>query len=112
MATLEQCMTALEGFVGRLAASDGARGLDRTVSCRLTDLGQLVHGRLASGSVHGLTAVPDDPAAPKADIRLTMTSDDLLALTAGSLSFAPAWASGRVKLEAGLRDMLRLRSML
>lgn len=112
MANLEQCMTALEGFVGRLAAADGARGLDRTVSCRLTDLGQLVHGRLANGSVHGMTAVPDGPTVPKADIRLTMSSDDLLALTAGELSFTPAWASGRVKLEAGLRDMLRLRSLL
>jgi putative sterol carrier protein len=49
---------------------------------------------------------------PKADIRLTMSSDDLMALTAGELSFAPAWASGRIKLEAGLRDMLRLRSLL
>jgi putative sterol carrier protein len=112
VATLEQCMTALEGFVGRLAAAEGARGLDRTISCRLTDLGQLVHGRLANGSVHGMTAVDDGPSAPKADIRLTMGSDDLLALTAGELSFAPAWASGRVKLEAGLRDMLRLRSLL
>ncbi|MGY1845126.1 alkyl sulfatase C-terminal domain-containing protein [Modestobacter sp. SYSU DS0875] len=112
MATLDQCMTALTGFVGRLAAKDAARDLDRTVSCRLTDLGQVVQGRLARGAVHDMTAVPEGPAVPKADIRLTMTSDDLLALTAGNLSFTPAWASGRVKLEAGLRDMLRLRSML
>jgi hypothetical protein len=48
----------------------------------------------------------------KADIRLTMNSDDLVALTEGRLSFGPAWASGRVKLEAGLRDLLRLRKML
>jgi hypothetical protein len=41
-----------------------------------------------------------------------MSSDDLLAMTAGRLSFGPAWAAGRVKLEAGLRDMLRLRSLL
>ena len=112
MATLEQCMTALEDFVGTLAAADGARGLDRSVSCRLTDLGQVVQGRLATGAVHDMTAVPDGPAVPKADIRLTMSSDDLLALTDGRLSFTPAWASGRVKLEAGLRDMLRLRSLL
>ncbi|MEU2348577.1 sterol-binding protein [Modestobacter sp. NPDC049651] len=105
-------MTALTGFVGRLAASEGARGLDRTVSCRLTDLRQVVHGRLAAGSVHDMTAEPDGPAVPKADIRLTMTSDDLLALTSGRLAFGPAWAGGRVKLEAGLRDMLRLRSLL
>lgn len=112
MATLEQCMTALEDFVAKLASADAARGLDRTVSCRLTDLGQMVHGRLATGAVHDMAAVPDGPAAPKADIRLTMSSDDLLALTSGELSFAPAWASGRVKLDAGLRDMLRLRSLL
>jgi len=112
VATLEQCMTALSGFVGELAASDAAQGLDRSVSCRLTDLDQVVHGRLAAGSVHEMTAQPDGPDVPKADIRLTMTSDDLLALTGGRLSFAPAWASGRVKLEAGLRDMLRLRSLL
>ena len=112
MATLEECMTALDGFVGKLAAADGARDLDRSVSCRLTDLGQIVAGRLARGSVHDMTALPDDPSVPKADIRLTMSSDDLLALTSGELSFTPAWASGRVKLEAGLRDMLRLRSLL
>jgi hypothetical protein len=112
VATLEQCMTAVEGFVATLAASDAARDLDRSVSCRLTDLGHVVHGRLTRGSVKGMTAVPDSPAVPKADIRLTMTSDDLMAMTSGRLSFGPAWASGRVKLEAGLRDMLRLRSLL
>ena len=112
MATLEQCMTALGTFVGRLAGSEAARGLDCTVSCRLTDLGQVVSGRLAAGSVHGMTAEPDGPAVPRADIRLTMSSDDLLDLTGGRLAFGPAWASGRVKLEAGLRDMLRLRSLV
>ena len=112
MATLDECMTALEGFVAGLASADAARDLDRSVSCRLTDLHQVVAGRLALGAVHDMTAQPDGPAVPKADIRLTMSSDDLLALTSGRLSFTPAWASGRVKLEAGLRDMLRLRSLL
>ena len=112
MATLDECMTALEGFVRHLAANPAARDLDRTVSCRFPDLGHVVAGRLARGSVHDMTAQADGPAVPKADIRLTMSSDDLLALTSGQLSFAPAWASGRVKLEAGLRDMLRLRSLL
>jgi hypothetical protein len=112
VATLEQCMTALEGFVRELASHDAARGLDRTVSCRLTDLHHVVQGRLATGTVHDMASVPDGPTVPKADIRLTMSSDDLLDLTAGSLSFAPAWASGRIKLEAGIRDMLRLRSLL
>jgi hypothetical protein len=112
VATLDECMTALDDFVSTLAAADAARDLDRSVSCRLTDLGQVVAGRLTRGAVHDMASVPDGPSVPKADIRLTMSSDDLLALTSGELSFAPAWASGRVKLEAGLRDMLLLRSLL
>ncbi|MGY1743802.1 MULTISPECIES: alkyl sulfatase C-terminal domain-containing protein [unclassified Blastococcus] len=112
MATIEQCMTALQGVLGDLAAKPAAQGLDRSLSCRLPDLGQVLRGRLAGGSVRDVRAEQDDPGAPKADIRLTMDSDDLVALTAGQLSFAPAWASGRVKLEAGLRDMLRLRALL
>ena len=55
---------------------------------------------------------PDDPSLPKADIRLTMTSDDLLALTRGDVSFAKAWSSGRLKLDAGIRDLLRLRALI
>jgi putative sterol carrier protein len=112
VATLEQCMTALESFVQKLAAKPAAAGLDRTVSCRLTDLGQVVQGRLANGSASDLQALADGPGVPKADIRLAMSSDDLLAMTDGTLSFAPAWSSGRVKLDAGLRDMLKLRSLL
>ena len=112
MATIEQCMTALRGVLGDLAANPAARGLDRSLSCRLPDLGQVLRGRLAGGTVRDLQAEDDGPGGPKADIRLTMNSDDLVALTAGELSFAPAWASGRIKLEAGLRDMLRLRSLL
>ncbi|MGY1717823.1 MULTISPECIES: sterol-binding protein [unclassified Blastococcus] len=105
-------MTALTGILGDLAANPAAAGLDRSLSCRLPDLEQVVLGRLSSGSVRDLHAVPDGPGVPKADIRLTMTSDDLVALTDGRLSFGPAWASGRVKLEAGLRDLLRLRKLV
>ncbi len=112
MATMEESLTALKGVLGDLAANPAAEGLDRSLSCRLTDLEQVVLGRLGSGAVRDLTAVPDGPGVPKADIRLTMTSDDLVALTDGKLSFGPAWATGRVKLEAGLRDLLRLRKIL
>lgn len=112
MATIEQCMTALGGFVGDLAANPALSGLDRTVSCRITDLDQVVQGRLVNGHAQDMASVPAGPGVPKADIRITTSSDDLLALTAGELPFGSAWASGRVKLEAGLRDMLRLRALL
>jgi hypothetical protein len=112
VATIEQCLTALGGVLGDLAANPAAEGLDRSLSCRLTDLDQVVVGRLSSGNVRDLQVQPDGPGVARADIRLTMTSDDLVALTDGELSFGSAWATGRVKLEAGLRDMLRLRKLL
>ncbi len=112
MATMDQCMTALRSILGNLAANPAAEGLDRSLSCRLTDLDEVVLGRLSSGAVRDLHVLPHGPAIPKADIRLTMASDDLVALTDGQLSFGPAWATGRVKLEAGLRDLLRLRKLL
>jgi hypothetical protein len=112
VATMDQCMKALQGILGDLAANPAAEGLDRSLSCRLTDLDEVVVGRLSSGAVRDLQVLPHGPAVPKADIRLTMTSDDLVALTDGGLSFGPAGATGRVKLEAGLRDLLRLRKLL
>jgi hypothetical protein len=109
---MDECMTALKGILGDIAAHPAAAGLDRSLSCRLTDLDEVVLGRLSSGAVRDLHVLPHGPAVSKADIRLTMSSDDLLALTDGRLHFGPAWATGRVKLEAGLRDLLRLRKIL
>ena len=112
MATIEQCIQALSGVLGDLTANPAAKGLDRSLSCRLTDLEQVVRGRLAQGKVRDLHVVPEAESQPRADIRLTMASDDLLALTGGELDFARAWASGRVKMEASIRDMFKLRALL
>ena len=112
MATIEQCTKALEGILGDLASSPAAKGMDRTLSCRLTDLGQVVQGRLADSEIKDIEVLAEDAQVEPANIRLTMSSDDLLAMTDGDLEFAKAWASGRVKLEASLKDMFKLRSML
>ncbi|HEV7189596.1 MAG TPA: SCP2 sterol-binding domain-containing protein [Blastococcus sp.] len=109
---MDECLKAVKGILGDIAAHEAAAGLDRTLSCRLTDLQEVVLGRLSSGSVRDLRVVTDGPDVPKADIRLTMTSDDLIAMTDGRLHFGKAWAGGKVKLEAGLRDILRLRKIL
>ena len=112
MATMDECLTALKSILGDIAAHPAAAGLDRSLSCRLTDLDEVVLGRLSAGSVRDLHVLPHGPEVPKADIRLTMNSDDLIALTDGELHFGKAWATGKVKLEAGLRDLLRLRKIV
>jgi hypothetical protein len=43
---------------------------------------------------------------------MSMTGDDLLALVAGDLGVGAAWAGGRLKVQAGMLDLLKLRSML
>lgn len=112
MATLRECLAAIETLGQRLASvGDDIRAQvdERTVSVRLTDLDAIISGRLTSD---GLIDVTDRVLPEPAQIRLTMSSDDLVALVDGNLDFARAWASGRIKLAASFRDLLRLRSML
>ncbi|MFJ6216078.1 sterol-binding protein [Streptomyces sp. NPDC092296] len=115
MATSEECREALTRLSEKLTDSDGevrrAAALDRSLTCRITDLDVTFAGRLRGGRIEDVVQTPGAPV-DRAQIRLAMTSDDLVALVAGELHFASAWAHGRVRLEAGLRDLLRLRSLL
>ncbi|MFJ4826923.1 SCP2 sterol-binding domain-containing protein [Streptomyces bacillaris] len=115
MATMAECRSALRRLSDNLAAAGGdvraAAALDRSLSCHIKDLDITFTGRLADGRIEVRDTV-EGPPREKAEIRLTMTGDDLVALVDGDLNFAKAWASGRVRLEAGLRDLLKLRSLL
>ncbi|MEW2546356.1 sterol-binding protein [Streptomyces sp. NPDC047002] len=116
MATPQQCRDALDRLAQNLAGADGAvraaARLDRSLSCHITDLGLTFTGRLRGGTVEVDDAVRQGPPAERAQIRLTTTGDDLVALVEGRLDFVRAWGSGRVRFEAGVRDLLRLRSLL
>ncbi|MET8291701.1 SCP2 sterol-binding domain-containing protein [Streptomyces sp. NPDC048448] len=115
MATTEECRAALDKLSDNLAGAEGdvrsAAALDRSLSCRITDLDITFVGRLADGRIEVLDTLAGPPRE-KAQIRLTMSGDDLVAMVNGNLHFAKAWGSGRVKLEAGLLDLFRLRSLL
>lgn len=111
MASLEECHAALERLAERIAGVDEAErrqhAFDRTLSCHVPDLGVTFAGALSDGHIADITTGP----APRAQIRLTASSDDLVALTDGHLDLGRAWLSGRLKVEAGVRDMLKLRSI-
>ncbi|GGS70059.1 alkyl sulfatase C-terminal domain-containing protein [Streptomyces griseoviridis] len=115
MATIEECRAALEKLSENMRGTEGgvraAAELDRSVSCHVTDLDVTFAGRMADGVID-VRETLTGPPREKADIRLTMTGDDLVALVGGELNFAKAWGSGRVRLEAGLRDLFRLRKLL
>jgi predicted lipid carrier protein YhbT len=115
MATIEECRTALEKFSENLRGAEGdardAAAMDRSVSCHVTDLDVTFAGRLMDGRIEVHDTFPGPPRE-KAQIRLALAGGDLVALVDGELDFARAWGSGRVKLEAGLRDLFRLRKLL
>lgn len=112
MASVEECERAMVGLAARLDGVDEdvrkKHSVDRSISCTVPDLGVIFSGRIVDGAVQDLARSP----LPTAQIRLTVNSDDLVALTAGELNIASAWASGRLRIEASVMDLLRLRSIL
>ncbi|MEV1290571.1 SCP2 sterol-binding domain-containing protein [Micromonospora sp. NPDC049679] len=112
MASVDECRQALQDLAARLAANAAELrdkvNIDRTLACRVTDLGTAFHGRLVKGELLDL-ADGDDP---KAKIALTTTSDDLVALVRGELDVARALAARRISISANPFDLLKLRNLL
>src|SRR4051794_12600689 len=112
MATLEQCRAAIERLSQHMQQAEGDRRsaaqLDRTLSVTVPDVDVVFSGRLHDGRIDEITTEP----SPKAQIRIRASSDDLVALVDGTLPFAGAWTSGRVKVEASITDMFKLRTLL
>jgi hypothetical protein len=112
MASVEECRAALAELADRMAGADEDvrkhTAFNRSLSCRIPDLDVTFSGQLRDGHIHDITTEP----AQRAQIRLTVSSDDLVALVDGQLHFASAWAKGRIKVEASIMDLLRLRSLI
>ena len=110
MATVEECEQALADLADRLAANESARrsvSFDRSLTCTIRDLDVIFAGRLKGGQLVDIRRAPSKDA----QIKLSMSSDDLVALVGGRLKMASAWATGRVRVDAGIRDIMRLRSL-
>ena len=114
MATVEECRKALESLVGRIANLDAenrsAYLADRTLSCRIPDLGVTFVTRLSNDGAGPITEAAD--GAARAQVRFTAKSDDVVAIAADPGSFARAWLTGRLKVEGNVFDLLRLRKLM
>ncbi|WP_030441253.1 alkyl sulfatase C-terminal domain-containing protein [Actinoplanes subtropicus] len=111
MATVEECRTALQGLAAELDAHADTRGkldFERTLACRVPDLGAAFHGRLSGGRLLDI-ADGDDP---QAKIALTAKSDDLVALLTGKLDVTKALAARQISVQANPFDLLKLRKLL
>lgn len=112
MATVDECRAALRTLAARLDENlaNGAKpvDLDRPLACTVTDLGVAFHGQITGGRIVGLTDGDD----PNAKIRLTASSDDLVALIEGRLDILKAFGAGKIGIKANMFDMLKLRNLL
>lgn len=112
MASVDDCRAALARLADTLAdnAAEVRRkaDLDRTLACRVTDLRTAFRGRLRNGELVEV-AEGDDPDAR---IRLSATSDDLIALVDGELDLARALATRRVTVSANPLDLMKLYKLL
>lgn len=115
MASVEECRAALDKLVERFHELDEEirtkHVVERTLSCRLSDIGVVFYGRIHPDGLDPFTESPF-PDGRQPEIRLTLTSDDLLQLVNGELDLARALLGGRVKIDASLGDLLRLRRLL
>jgi hypothetical protein len=111
MATLNECESALATLAARLAAADPATrrksSLDRSLALTLRDLKVTFAGQIKDGLLTGIT----QSSGPSGQVKLNMTSDDLVALVAGKLNLVAAWTSGRVKIDARVFDLIKLRAI-
>ena len=112
MATQQEVDAALHRLAARLAEVDPVTRekhvVARTLSCEVPDLGVVYGARIDED---GLSAVTTG-ALPGAQVRLRVDSDDLIALAEGRLGFPTAWATGRLRVEASVLDLLKLRTLL
>ncbi len=111
MATKQECEVAFAELAEKLGRVDPDTRkkvvLDRSVSARITDLETTFQGSLRDGGLHDISEV----VASTAQIKLTMASDTLLGLTAGTLGFGSAWMTGKLRIDASVLDLLKLKSM-
>jgi hypothetical protein len=114
MATAEECRNALEILLGRITGMDAADRAanfpERTMSARVPDLGLLFITRVGPDGVDPVEEA--SPGTPPAQVRFTANSDDLVSIAADPASFARAWITGKLKVEANIFDVLRLRKFL
>lgn len=113
MNSAEQCREALQKLANRLSelspADRDAYFGNRTISVTIPDLGATYGTTLGTGDEPVREVGPGDPPA---DIRLIANSDEVVSLAESPTNIARAWVAGRVKIEASMKDLFRLRRLL
>ncbi len=113
MATAEDCRAALESLTGRIAKMDAkdraAHLVDRTMSCRVPDLGVTFVTRIGPQGADPVRQATN--GAPPAQVRFTANSDVVVEIADDPGSFMRAWVTGKLKVQGSVFDLLHLRRL-
>jgi SCP-2 sterol transfer family len=115
VATKREVERKLHELIERLdGAEDGVRGsLARTLPeprvlvVTVPDLGASYWTELAGGKMSGL----HEGTPRRHEIRVRASSQDLIDVVDGRVSLFSSYVQGKVKIEASLTDLLRLRKL-
>jgi hypothetical protein len=112
VATVEEVEEVLGDLLSKLGDVDpNTRAImptRRTIEARCPDLDYVRHAEWRDGKL----VLLDEPLNRRPDIRISVRSDDLLAIANGELPFGRAYAANKVRLDASMTDLLRLRAVL
>lgn len=112
MAEVEEVEAILDAFLHRLGTLDpNTRAMlpyRRTVEARCPDLDLVRHAEWRQGRLNLL----DEAPPRRADIRISARSDDIVRISDGELTFTQAYRAGRIRIDASMADLLRLRAAL
>jgi len=113
VATQEEVDRTLRKLVKRLdgAELDGASLPEnaRTILCIISDLDLMYRADYTGGRIKKLRVVKTSDGA--ADVKITVGSDELVALADGKSSLPMALLFGRIRVDANARDLLLLRQL-
>jgi hypothetical protein len=113
VATQEDVDRTLRKLVKRLDGAD-IDGADlpeeaRSILCSITDLDLDYRADYSKGRIRKLRLVEDGSA--QADVKISVSSDELIALANGKSSLPMALLFGRIRVNANARDLLLLRQL-
>jgi hypothetical protein len=105
---LRELMQRLEQSGGQVRTSlAGALPESRVIEVVVSDLGLSYWTELSGGSMDSL----HEGTPPHHEIRIRLSSDDVIELVDGRRSLFSAYLAGQVTIEASFSDLLRLRKL-
>lgn len=110
MASSADVERSIRTLAKKLAAAsvDPGQIPDRVIVCVIPDLAAAFRAQLKNSQLGAITLVDPSEAA---DVRITASGDDLIALIEGRLNVGMAFLMGRVRVDASTKDMMLLRRL-